>query len=133
MHCHTDLDRYQEYLDPKLSKKILKIAREQQDEIEGRQQPEEPSNNFESRFPLGFDPSDDELDAEDMHGEYEELELDEEDDEILKQFLPAAPVEKRTLADLIMEKIEEKNAKDEAAANGEGEQLAVNNECSQHV
>lgn len=121
MHCHIDLDRYQEYLDPKLSKKILKIAREQQDEIEGRQQPEEPSNNFESRFPLGFDPSDDELDAEDMHGEYEELELDEEDDEILKQFLPAAPVEKRTLADLIMEKIEEKNAKDEAAANGEGE------------
>lgn len=60
-----------------------------------------------------------------MHGEYEELELDEEDDEILKQFLPAAPVEKRTLADLIMEKIEEKNAKDEAAANGEGELVIV--------
>ncbi|KAJ8657449.1 hypothetical protein O0I10_006751 [Lichtheimia ornata] len=113
----------EEYLDPKLSKKILKIAREQQEEIEGKQQPDEPSNNnFESRFPLGFDPSDDDLDAEDMHGEYEELELDEEDDEILKQFLPAAPVEKRTLADLIMEKIEEKNAKDEAAANGEAQQ-----------
>lgn len=63
-----------------------------------------------------------------MHGEYEELELDEEDDEILKQFLPAAPVEKRTLADLIMEKIEEKNAKDEAAANGEGELVTAKGE-----
>ncbi|CAO3582577.1 unnamed protein product [Absidia cylindrospora] len=58
--------------------------------------------------PLGFNPSDDELDEAEMYGDYEELEIDEEDAGVLDKFLPSAPKERRTLADIIMDKINEK-------------------------
>ncbi|KAI9496436.1 Bystin-domain-containing protein [Zychaea mexicana] len=105
----------EEYLDSKMSKRVLKMAREQQEQIEGK-----PSSATTAapQFPLGFDPSDDEdLDDVDKYGEYEELEIEEEDADVLQQFLPTAPLQKKTLADLIMEKINEKNAMD---AQGEG-------------
>lgn len=67
---------------------------------------------------FGFNPSDDELDETDMVDDYEELEIDEEDANVLDKFLPSAPKERRTLADLIMDKINEKNAADERRAAG---------------
>ncbi|KAI9323258.1 Bystin-domain-containing protein [Dichotomocladium elegans] len=120
-------EQVEEYLDPKLSKRILKIAREQQEEMDDDNdngKPTEKMNKISNtvQFPLGFDPSDDELDAEDLHGEFEELEVDEEDEEVLKQFLPNAPMQKRTLADIIMEKINEKNAMDARNASGEADE-----------
>ncbi|KAI8143904.1 Bystin-domain-containing protein [Fennellomyces sp. T-0311] len=104
----------EEYLDSKTSKKILKIAREQQEQLDGKPQQSTP------QFPLGFDPSDEE-DLEDVerYEEYEELEIEEEDAGVLQQFLPSAPLQKKTLADLIMEKINEKNAMDAQADMGE--------------
>jgi essential nuclear protein 1 len=53
-----------------------------------------------------------------MVDDYEELEIDEEDANVLDKFLPSAPKERRTLADLIMDKINEKNAADERRATG---------------
>ncbi|KAL0077530.1 Bystin-domain-containing protein [Phycomyces blakesleeanus] len=106
-------DEVEEYLDPKLSKKILKIAKEQQEQIDKNEEDEEeniPARNAAQKYPLGFDPSDDELDDVDKYGEYEELEIDEEDVNVLEKFMPSAPVARRTLADIIMDKINEKNA-----------------------
>jgi essential nuclear protein 1 len=44
--------------------------------------------------------------------EYEEIEVDEADAEIMSKFMPSAPRAQKTLADLIMQKIEAKNAMD---------------------
>lgn len=59
---------------------------------------------------MGFDPDEEELEDIEEYNDYEELEIDEADADILEKFLPSAPKEKKTLADLIMEKINEKNA-----------------------
>lgn len=68
---------------------------------------------------MGFHPSDDEeLDESELYGDYEELEIDDEDADVLDKFLPSAPKERRTLADMIMDKINEKNAADERKAGG---------------
>ncbi|KAF7726322.1 hypothetical protein EC973_008902 [Apophysomyces ossiformis] len=118
-------EEIEEYLDPKLSKKILKIAREQQAQIEKvNEDPEEaptPSRRHK-KHPLGFDPSDEELEDIDKYGEYEELELEDEDADVLNKFLPNAPKERRTLADIIMEKINEKNEADERKNSGDDDQ-----------
>lgn len=97
-------------MDAKLSKKILKIAREQQEQIDKAEADEEERDTFKQRFPLGFDPDEEELEEVEEYNDYEELEIDEADADVLEKFLPSAPKEKKTLADLIMEKINEKNA-----------------------
>ena len=45
--------------------------------------------------------------------------MEEEDQEILNKFLPSAPIERRTLADIIMEKIEAYEREKQQASNGE--------------
>lgn len=100
----------EEYLDAKLSKKILKIAREQQEQIDKAEEDEEERDAVKKQFPLGFDPDEEDLDEVDQYANYEELEIDAADADVLEKFLPSAPREKKTLADLIMEKINEKNA-----------------------
>ncbi|ORZ21091.1 Bystin-domain-containing protein [Absidia repens] len=126
-------DNDEEYLDPKLSKKILNIARQQQKQIEENREDDEEQpvrksdlkkklnagSNNKGAYPSGFNPSDDELDEADMYGEYEELEIDEEDAGVLDKFMPSAPKERRTLADIIMDKINEKNAADKRKATGD--------------
>ncbi|KAL1916665.1 uncharacterized protein VTP21DRAFT_5369 [Calcarisporiella thermophila] len=108
------------YVDAKLSKKILKIAREQQDEIEAEEMSDEEEEEVKNERATErvhsirdlFDSDNEEdvkEDYEELEGgdeEIEELELDEKDQEILEAFMPAAPRARRTLADLIMEKIE---------------------------
>ncbi|KAG2197280.1 Bystin-domain-containing protein [Mucor mucedo] len=100
----------EEYLDAKLSKKILKIAREQQEQIDKADEDVEERDTSKKRFPLGFDIDEEEIDGADQDADYEELEIDAADADILNKFLPSAPREKKTLADMIMEKINEKNA-----------------------
>lgn len=51
-------------------------------------------------------------------GGYEEIEVDEADADILSKFFPSAPREKKSLADIIMEKINEKNAAEGLPAIG---------------
>ncbi|KAI8975347.1 Bystin-domain-containing protein [Mycotypha africana] len=105
-------DTGEEYLDAKLSKKILKIAREQQEQIEKQEADEEEREEKvdKKKFPLGFDPDEEDIDEIDQYADYEELEIDAADAETLEKFMPSAPRQKKTLADIIMEKINEKNA-----------------------
>ncbi|KAI8067031.1 Bystin-domain-containing protein [Gilbertella persicaria] len=115
----------EEYLDAKLSKKILKIAREQQEQIEKQEADEEERDPVnKAKFPLGFDPDEEEIDEVDQYGDYEELEIDAADADILEKFLPSAPKQKKTLADLIMEKINEKNAAEGREAIEEEDELS---------
>lgn len=61
--------------------------------------------------------------------EYEEIEVDEADAEIMSKFMPSAPRAQKTLADLIMQKIEAKNAMDageiDMEARGEFQNMIV--------
>ncbi|KAK9711445.1 snoRNA-binding rRNA-processing protein [Basidiobolus ranarum] len=104
----------EEYIDPKLSRKILKIAREQQTEIE-RDEDSEDDDEEEYVQPTGkaafsaAHDSDEEDLGSDEDVEYEELEVDEADQELLNKFLPNAPRARQTLADIIMAKIDSQN------------------------
>jgi hypothetical protein len=69
-------------------------------------------------FGLGFPEDEEEMDEIEGDGEYEEIEVDEADADILSKFFPSAPREKKSLADIIMEKINEKNAAEGLPAIG---------------
>ncbi|OZJ02954.1 hypothetical protein BZG36_04626 [Bifiguratus adelaidae] len=109
----------QAYVDAKLSKKILRIAWEQQAEEEGSSPVQlEQVLSTKSSF-LASDSEDEEVEEHDLD-DVEELEIDEADADVLAKFMPSAPRERKTLADLIMEKIE--------AHNAEGDQEAQEDE-----
>ncbi|KAF9127990.1 snoRNA-binding rRNA-processing protein [Mortierella sp. 14UC] len=124
------------YVDAKLSRKILSIAQQQQDEInkEARgglssDDDEEEVQTFgkkagsagganKSFIPAIGDSDEEDSDVEEDgdFGTFDEIEIDQRDAELLAKFMPAAPREKKTLADLIMEKINAQNAANAAAA-----------------
>lgn len=82
------------------------------------------SNDNKKQFPLGFDIDEEEIEEIDQYADYEELEIDAADADVLEKFLPSAPREKKTLADLIMEKINEKNAAEGREANENEDELS---------
>ncbi|CAG8441572.1 3116_t:CDS:2 [Ambispora leptoticha] len=85
-------EKEDEYIEPRLSRKILEIAQEQQEEL--------------------HEDDSDQLDDDTDDNERKELEIDEADQEIIHKFMPSGKQkEKLTLADIIMGKIDEKNAK----------------------
>ncbi|KAI8052387.1 Bystin-domain-containing protein [Syncephalis plumigaleata] len=88
-----------EYVDPKLSKKILSIAREQQDELEREDRSEEEGEEQEEEYEETYE--------EDVSYDAfaDELELDEGDQAMLDRFFPSAVTQRRNLADIVMEKI----------------------------
>ncbi|KAH8547766.1 Bystin-domain-containing protein [Umbelopsis sp. PMI_123] len=102
------------YLDAKMSKKILKIAKEQQADFEDSMDASEQQPSAVSQFAKSvMEASDEEFENySDNELEYEEVEVDEADAEIMSKFMPSAPRAQKTLADLIMQKIEAKNAAD---------------------
>ncbi|EWC44222.1 hypothetical protein DRE_06967 [Drechslerella stenobrocha 248] len=104
------------FVDPALSRKILQLAREQQDELDGGQAAKGPKpvvDNFLVPQNQGVGDWEDESDEDD--GQYEdeygddvveEVRVDEEDEELFNKFLPSTS-ERQTvsLADKILEKI----------------------------
>ena len=82
----------------KLTDKLLRASEEQTSSV--------------SQFAKSIlEASDEELDNySDPEEEYEEIEVDEADAEIMSKFMLTAPRAQKTLADLIMQKIEAKNA-----------------------
>ncbi|KAF9404894.1 snoRNA-binding rRNA-processing protein, partial [Podila epigama] len=129
------------FVDAKLSRKILAIAQEQQDEVRKEERgglssddDEEEVQTFGKKhktlgtpvsaknfIPAIGDSDEDDSGAEedgDDFGTFDEIEIDQKDAELLAKFMPAAPREKKTLADLIMEKINAQNAATAAAAAG---------------
>lgn len=136
------------FVDPKLSRNILRLARAQQDEIEAEEAEEagrggnaSAAQNGRSTMrdvqnAMGSDDEEEESgfggvgkedgelgsDEEDVEEEYEELEIDPEDEELMRRFETgnegeaAARRGNKTLADIIMEKIDASAE----AANGQG-------------
>ncbi|CAG8643561.1 13488_t:CDS:2 [Dentiscutata heterogama] len=101
-------DKEDEYAEPDLSRKILKIVREQQEEVELENQVYKFKNDQNAMLYSMIDDESDQDDNISDNGdnfEYEELEIDETDQAILDKFLPNAPKERKTLADIIIEKI----------------------------
>ncbi|KAJ2384198.1 snoRNA-binding rRNA-processing protein, partial [Coemansia sp. RSA 2559] len=107
------------YVDPKISKRLMDIAREQQEEIaeeDASDREDGPSEKY-SEFPEddnddnGSDGTDeyDEEEDEEVY-EYEEEELVGDDAAVFEKFMPAAPRERQNLADIIMAKIKERES-----------------------
>ncbi|XP_060766622.1 bystin [Neoarius graeffei] len=108
----------EEYVDEKLSRRILQQARIQQEELQGehglRPQVDKKKNKkqpFALLGPSSQDPESDEewpaLGAEQGEGGTE-VEVDLEDEKAINMFMNKNPPVRRTLADIIMEKITEK-------------------------
>nr|CAG4644756.1 EOG090X058P [Leptodora kindtii] len=110
-------DEDDEYVDNKLSAKILKQAQQQQQELEEEHGPSEPKKTSRTtslgaeKSPFGAEEDSDSEDAADMDDDskfYEDIEVDEEDEKALALFMNPNPAPRRTLADIIAEKITEK-------------------------
>ncbi|KAF5363856.1 hypothetical protein D9756_000596 [Leucocoprinus leucothites] len=112
-HKTNDDDGGDVILDPKTSRKIFELARDQQDELEMPDDDEASDGGSKAAFmqlrSYSIDDDDDEEeptfdDAEEV--EEEELEIDEEDLHTLGALLPANSGERRTLADVIFAKLD---------------------------
>lgn len=128
-----DDDDYEGVVPESLTRKTLALAREQQaeeqalHERQSNQQPQPSAARAAAQFARGAadDSSDEEFDDEDMDeddydgeelvrindGYVEEIEMDEEDEEVLASFMMGG-TERRNLADIIMDKIYEKEARE---------------------
>ncbi|SCV67526.1 BQ2448_5137 [Microbotryum intermedium] len=115
-NAQSQHDQPQTTLDAKVSRKVLEMARDQQDELAQERCADELDHDLDqtaARYEQNDDDGgdDDEQDGDDddeqEYEEYEELEFDE-DDAALHHFMPRGQLAGgRTLADLIMEKIEQ--------------------------
>ncbi|KAH9843704.1 cell adhesion protein byn-1 [Rhodofomes roseus] len=104
-------------LDPKTSKKIFELARDQQEEVgaweddeEEGEEPERASFTVPRTQNFNDDEEDDDLeryDQDDYEEEVEEIEVDEGDLKTLDALLPANAGERRTLADIIFAKLDD--------------------------
>jgi len=124
------------FVGEKLSSKILQQARAQQDELEDEfniGSSKKSSKEQKSKY-LGTDGaennqlSDDEDEGEgDFHEEqfYEEIAIDKNDEKILEHFMSKEPCERRTLADIIMEKITQKKTEIQSQMSDSGPEVAV--------
>ncbi|KAF9795151.1 hypothetical protein SFRURICE_004523 [Spodoptera frugiperda] len=106
-------DDDEEFVNADLSKKILKAARRQQAELEDAEEGPSPAKHVTLPPTFRDVDSDDDTGSEkdDLEPDtyYDNVEINEEDEEALKMFMSAKPERTRTLADIIKEKITEKN------------------------
>lgn len=116
-------ERGEEYVDSGMSQKILQLAKEQQDELQAEETASSALRGqnifagvagqmrFEESDPETDEGEWEEYDADD-DGVVEELEMNEEDEELFNRFMPGSAAEQRvSLADKILEKIAEHEAK----------------------
>lgn len=109
-----------EFVDDKLSKKILEQARIQQEELEEEHGVRRTKSKQQKTVLLGAassskkprgagSDSEEDLSSDEEGGEfYEVIDVNEEDEEALQKFMSSNPTGRRTLADIIQEKITEK-------------------------
>lgn len=102
-----------EFVDDKLSLKILSQAREQQIELEEEYGVSQPTKKYQKTVKLpktsqdDSDESDEEL--EDFgYDHQEDIEVDEEEERAMEKFMSTTGQMRRTLADIIQEKLTEK-------------------------
>eukprot|EP00943_MAST-04B_sp_MAST-4B-sp1_P004179 g4179.t1 len=115
------------YVPVAVSRKVMELAREQQDEIEreirAKKQKEEDDMVDEDNLNNSFGNNSlvDDIDSfmAKRDGEYvDAIEVDADDEATLAQFMPSQSTERRTLGDIIAEKIREKELADAAAKQG---------------
>ncbi|KAJ2588526.1 snoRNA-binding rRNA-processing protein [Coemansia sp. RSA 1722] len=114
------------YVDPKTSKRLLQMAREQQDEVDaegnGKDYAEFPSDDSDREGDMsGNSDLEDDGEEEYEEEEYEDEELDGSDAKIFEKFMPEAPRERQNLADLIMAKIKQHESAKLARESGADE------------
>ncbi|KAL1493991.1 hypothetical protein ABEB36_009667 [Hypothenemus hampei] len=102
----------EQYVDSNLSKKILSTARKQQRELEDGSESSEMVGQSRSRMvkldddiDSGSEPDEDTLEPDTF---YENIDVNEEDEKAMELFMSKNPLPRRTLADIILEKITEK-------------------------
>jgi len=103
-------DNDEEFVDSKLSEKILQQARKQQAELEDEIGIDKPTG-LGNKLGGAEEQSDDDDDIpipSGSHDFYEDIEVNEEDERALERFMNRNPAPRLTLADIIMEKITEK-------------------------
>ncbi|KAL8278976.1 hypothetical protein RQP46_008645 [Phenoliferia psychrophenolica] len=102
-------------LNAKTSRKVLTMARDQQDELaiedDGGLDWEDEVDEADLLREEDVSDDDDDLPSDDDDEEYEELEIDEGDQAILDTYMPQGELQNgQTLADLIMQKIDDQEA-----------------------
>ncbi|KAI0676769.1 cell adhesion protein byn-1 [Trametes maxima] len=103
-------------LDPKTSRRIFELARDQQEELDEKDFDDEDEDDDQPNFSAPRGPAldeDDDLDLEQYEEDVEEIEeivskaeVDEDDMRALDALLPANAGERRTLADIIFSKLD---------------------------
>ncbi|KAI9296240.1 Bystin-domain-containing protein [Neoconidiobolus thromboides FSU 785] len=99
-----------EYIDPKISKKILKLAREQQEEFQESEDEDEYDRIAGKDEEIYEEEEEEEIEEVelDYYGDSMDIEeLDQADVNAMNKFLPEAPGERINLADLIRAKLEQ--------------------------
>ncbi|GJQ70057.1 putative bystin [Trypoxylus dichotomus] len=102
-----------EFVDSDLSRKIITAAREQQRELESEFPVLGESPRKKKSITLNANTSDEESDSDnndylESESFYEHIEINKEDEEAILKFMNKNPGPRRTLADIILEKITEK-------------------------
>ncbi|KAI4465508.1 bystin [Holotrichia oblita] len=107
-------DEDDKFVDSELSRKILSAARIQQHELESQFPTLEQSLHRKKVIKLDTTNSDEESDSDgnedclETESFYEQIEVNREDEEAIEKFMSKNPGPRRTLADIILEKITEK-------------------------
>lgn len=106
-------DEEEQFVNSNLSKKILSAARDQQREIEGDLTLEEGASSKikVTKLDVENESDSDKEEQDDLQPEdtfYEDIVMDEADEKAIEMFMSKNPLPRRTLADIIMEKITEK-------------------------
>ncbi|TIA87854.1 hypothetical protein E3P99_02905 [Wallemia hederae] len=112
-------------IDPKTSNKILSLARQQQSDLDREQllnslSDDEQLNEDEFKLKDGdedeaIEDDDEAIDAQDnsdnsTHAHFQQLQIDPTDQQAIDTFMPSETTSRRTLADLIMDKINAQSA-----------------------
>nr|AEE63160.1 unknown [Dendroctonus ponderosae] len=115
----------EEYVSSSLSKKILSAARKQKQELEGQDDEQQHKSLrahkwLEDLNPDGLE-SDEELDSQPTDTFYEDVQVNEDDEKAMQLFMSKNPVPQRTLADIILEKITERQTELDTQFSDAGE------------
>ncbi|KAI5634804.1 bystin domain-containing protein [Phthorimaea operculella] len=104
-------DDDEEFVNADLSKKILKAARRQQAELGDAAGPSPAKHVVLSAPAKDSDDDESASDHDDLDPDtfYDNIEINEDDEEALKMFMSSKPEKTRTLTDIIKDKITEKN------------------------
>ncbi|CAH1118450.1 unnamed protein product [Phaedon cochleariae] len=104
-------DETEQFVNSNLSRKILSEARKQQREMDMDEDSEIPKSSQNPSLNLDMgESSDQELEEDTLEPDtfFENIEIDEDDEAAMEKFMSTNPAPRRTLADIIMEKITEK-------------------------